>query len=832
MGVIPVELFELITSFLSRAEVKQLRLVCKEFETKVSSEYFKNVVVPFRSELYSELNRNAYGKLIQSPANLFTNGMRIFKDFGPHILRFALSLELDEDDLAYPPIKPVQQAVPAFWGIYRWPHENYHRYTELEDLEETADELNGMKEALNCLTKVTNLGLCCDPGLGFLLGPDQTARRSAAARKPVFSVQDWRRDEPRIMPDNPPLTFSHLNKPPKAATRAPLSGSSRFMHRLLENMASEAGYTPEQQEEAIRLMLDTEHTTLQGMDLDERIAAVNADERLSGVSHRRRDSNSWESFSIPDVFDWPLAPTNLSRPQKELLLELEWAHRALIQSFVICLIDNLVTDHFNNVTTLTIAKIPSGHLNMLARHDLWLSLPNLKNVSLGVIADWRRVHKTDVGFIQDTQVNPVKAVGKTFELLNRFIGSQKNIESLRFEWICGGEFAPSRYQRNQYVLPAPFMSDPELMASPRGAMDTTDPLLALPHIKHLSLTNCWVSPHVFTQVIRKLALWSLEKLELESVSLSGPPTLMPQPPLWQQQQLIPHHANTNHVNFAADWTFQLDTNLGDGVNVNPLPDAVDLNGNGGHDGGHPMAGHVDDMDSMWLLPDPQQTPQVDWDVPDADPNPEEEPQAIIVGRQWATWSAILDHFSPGPKLCDILSQPEKDARRVALPDILESMATYVPAVSQLRRDQRRYKLKHLSLKSCGYAALDVHHLHTRAIALPDRPALFEIGGSGEGGISSAMQQTKEKLLARVCLYARPKEIDQLERAFGMVFGWHGIYDEKTTEDAIADGFECPGMGRFSGKILGRSAADTWVDDDSDGSAAAGACASGSSSDEL
>jgi hypothetical protein len=88
---LPVEIFELITCYLSRREIRDLRLVCREFEAKVSAQYFRNVVVPFRSELYGRLSRDDNLPLRNPAASLFSNGMRIFQSFGPHILRRRLS---------------------------------------------------------------------------------------------------------------------------------------------------------------------------------------------------------------------------------------------------------------------------------------------------------------------------------------------------------------------------------------------------------------------------------------------------------------------------------------------------------------------------------------------------------------------------------------------------------------------------------------------------------------------------------------------------------------------------------------------------------------------
>lgn len=48
-------------------------------------------------------------------------------------------------------------------------------------------------------------------------------------------------------------------------------------------------------------------------------------------------------------------------------------------------------------------------------------------------------------------------------------------------------------------------------------------ILMLPHVKKVSLKNCWCSPLVFLYAMKKMARNSLEELKLESLSLSGAP---------------------------------------------------------------------------------------------------------------------------------------------------------------------------------------------------------------------------------------------------------------------------------------------------------------------
>ncbi|PTB51074.1 hypothetical protein M431DRAFT_93107 [Trichoderma harzianum CBS 226.95] len=768
MAQLPVEIFEIITRYLSRADIQALRLVCREFEAKVSAQYFRNVVVPFRSELYTNLDRDENNVIA---SRLFSSGMRIFESFGPHILRFALSLELDEFTLAYPPVKPAQEAVPAFWGIYRWPHETYHRYTDLEGLEQTADETDSMKKALRCLTKVTNLGLCCDAGLGFLVGPDQ-AQRKISNPDPVFGTRDWRPDG-RSRNHEATVTVSDFNGVPRDLTNA-TAQHDNFKRRILEKMIADAGFAGFYVHEAIDLLLETEGVTISNIDFDEREAIWAANHHANPLPpiparHRRtadtlaQQEREQEQAAAQEANSrQPLIPTNLTRAQKELLLELEWAHRAMIQSYVISIIDNAGDGCFRNLTNVTIAKIPSAHIHIFCRKELWESLPCVKNVSIAVIADWRKISKPSPGVVADTHMSPVEAVPKAYKLLNDYIGRRDTIENVHFEWICGGEFARGPYQRGQYILPAPFVESADMMSAPDGAKDT-DKLLAMPFVKHFSLKNCWVSPHVLMQTIRSMALRSLDKLEFESVSLSGPPVYPLQP-----------------------------------GNV-PQP-ALD-------DGGIPPAlfqGLVGPMAGGPVAPPPIFPPVA---MPMQMLLPEEQQPERLAMPDLFTWSGFCEHFSPSIKMRYLPRFRESagvDGDTTVRPEELSlphpNKDSFLPYADQLNADEAQYNLSSISFKSCGYVFIDLRTLEIRALLPPEGQAAHAFANSLRHDMFHSMQYCKDKLLGRILPYMLTSEVKTLEQIFLMDHGWSKVYPSHVCDDAIADGFEMPGLGRFSGTL--------------------------------
>lgn len=121
---LPVEIFERMMRGLSRADVLNLRLVSREFEKKVSRFVFRDVVVPFRPQIY-RATLHSSGKL--SPVNALVesmtsqkeksreprnneglynvsynindalyDGLKVFEAWGSHIQKFAMTFDIDQ----------------------------------------------------------------------------------------------------------------------------------------------------------------------------------------------------------------------------------------------------------------------------------------------------------------------------------------------------------------------------------------------------------------------------------------------------------------------------------------------------------------------------------------------------------------------------------------------------------------------------------------------------------------------------------------------------------------------------------------------------------------
>src|SRR5215469_1946006 len=198
MQRLPSELYASIMSYLSRDDIKAMRLTCKEFEHHVSHALFENVVVPFNTEIYGMLQATqntkvdvkGKGKAKSGDANstglswqnandddIYTgHGINVFKGFGPHIKKYGMSFEVSEESLANPPLKGTREAHQTYWGEYDWPYQEYQRFDEVAGLETAADETFKMKTAFSFLKEVKELALSIDSGLGYLHGPDTCLR--------------------------------------------------------------------------------------------------------------------------------------------------------------------------------------------------------------------------------------------------------------------------------------------------------------------------------------------------------------------------------------------------------------------------------------------------------------------------------------------------------------------------------------------------------------------------------------------------------------------------------------------------------------------------------
>lgn len=695
-----------------------------------------------------------------------------------------MSFEIDPEKLANPPVKCDQEAIVSFWGIYRWPYKNYNRYSQLEGLEQTADETRSMAKALTFIKNAKELGLSIDGGLGWLAGPDVNQRVLARGQKlSVFG-------ESKFLPE-PEKILSKQPREKRAESRAAQPGS---MRAAFERMLQEAGYLGENLEPSIRMMLENEageennqwesrpwdNLAARSAGIDNLPARVTGTENWRVLTRRRgniiaemaaaldEDATSQQNSSYSDEEEddgqlvpsiafsckakakaetVPLKPNDLTSAQREMLLEMEWAQEAFLQSYVIAIIDNKMT--FENIEALNLARLPSRHLSILRREDFWESLPHVKKLSMGIIPDWRKVVKEETSWVQDTRIVPSLSVAGVYQLLTQQISERKKITDLHLEWLCGGEYDIGLFARNQHVMAAPLVSEAIHMVN----RAQEHPILKLPHIQHLSLKNCWVSPHIMSEFLMSLRGKALQSLTLDSVSLTASIAPNAQPAPLTQAGVAQNPPNPLIV--------QNQQNAGGLPNINNLFAAnAPL-------GGAPAIVQVAQNAPAQPPPAPlvnnQQAPASDWLQP---PPP-------------GSWAELIDRLTPGITLADLRYSRD-------------TLGPEPPAKNPT-------ELTKFALQSCGYVRLpldfdqtiiDPAHAHT---PLPTHIT------KRIADLDPFMMKSHDANLGVVVNYISAAESATLQNAWNMTTDW-GTSHPELLADSRADGVLHAGRGRISGLI--------------------------------
>ncbi|KAF2277226.1 uncharacterized protein EI97DRAFT_432825 [Westerdykella ornata] len=517
-GRMPTELYELVASYLNRDDIKSMRLVCREFDRHVSQVLFKTVVVPFNAEIYGMIREQKAalnGKLDdlswsngEDDSYYLGHGLNVFKGFGKHILRFGMSFEVSEEMLQNLPEKKETESRTSFWGTYEWPYAEYKRFAAIAGLENTADETPKMKTAFSELKKVQELALSVDSGLGWLNGPDRSLRALFKRRSPKVFGSDATVPDRRTQAQDELWSYieschREKNLDPKRACLYKMDTTGLFLN------PDPLDYRPSAEQPQVPYF--------EPYILREASDATD-DDKLSLASPFAGTGVLFTANSDPENSpsrDWPaLAPAQLTKAQKEWLLETEWAQKAFLLSYMLAVIDNATT--FNLVHTLHISRISDRYLDLLDRADFWDALPNLKKVILRAIPTWRTVRTDEAGFAKDTTIDPSGGVDSFYNLLQKRI-CPRHISHLGVGWATGGEHAEGVHARNQHLLPAPLL--PRHLCTSLNQKTIDSGLLLFPYVGSLTLENCWIMPSVLEQFVKQHDSLNLEHLELDSVSL-------------------------------------------------------------------------------------------------------------------------------------------------------------------------------------------------------------------------------------------------------------------------------------------------------------------------
>ncbi|KAI9849872.1 MAG: hypothetical protein M1837_000086 [Sclerophora amabilis] len=644
-----------------------------------------------------------------------------------------------KETLSTPPEKGTQEVYDTFWGTYEWPFKFYHRYALCAGLEFTADETRSMTTAFSELSRVKELGLSMDNGLGWLCGPDVSERTKILKTKPyVFgrsrSIPDvkekeqqdaWRQvlkkrkddqrkertkkelemraiyrnmragfnSSPLISPATNTVTATAVPTNPAVTTGATSASSMTPLMDLASSGESSDDV----------LMVDPEEYSSSDDSLTHESALMYAG---------HEDKSKWEQFN--SLSNPAFIPNNLTEAQKEWLLETEWAQRAFLASYTLAIIDN--RQIFQAVHSLNIARLSSRHISVLERKDFWATLPNLNTLSLFVIPDWREISKHGTSFISTVPIEPSSAVSRVHGILEQYISPLASVKTLRIGWVGGGESAPGYFARNRHILSAPIVP----LSFDLLDVSKPFPLLALPHVENLTLSNCWVSPRALIAFVRNLKYKGLRTLKLDSVSLTALPRL--------GLVNVPQEA------------------------ANPPPQPGP---------GVPVVGN-NFIAGAWNIP------VEGADHPPVDPLKEQ--------FRAGSWIEVIEALTPGITLARLKWD--------------NGLTTRLP-----RRNN--YNLQLIELSSCGYVRIGLqwnqasvdppHHTRLPASAMSKRRT----------DLAPLMMTTNDSMLGTIVDYIRPLEMKTLRVIWGMQSGWA---EDRKKYEPCEDGWPVGGTGRFTGSV--------------------------------
>lgn len=836
MRTVPSELYRGIMDYLSRDDIKAMRLTCKEFENEVSHALFANVVVPFNTEIYGMLRATQNGFIdvkgkgkakarSSNSANMIWQnandddiyegqGINVFKGFGRHIKKYGMSFEVTEDTLAKPPLKGTRQAHRSYWGIYDWPYQEYKRFDEVAEMENAADETFKMKTAFSYLTDVKELALSIDSGLGYLHGPDVSLHsRIFNSRPAVFGTS-------RPIPDRKQQAAIQFWNALKAVysdrtanpSRADLKHASILglktpsLSRLEWSYLVNAGHNALSRHARMPYLpqnLLNHHKNASGDSEEPRQSPGNGKKplKLDGKYNAANVSDCipFESGLIffadgsteVDLENEPVVPANLKKLQREWLLETEWAQLAFISSYMVAIVDNPHT--FRNVHTMNFARLSSRFLMSLCRQDFWSSLPNIQNIKLHVIPDWRDVVKDSAGFVETPSVAPSVANLAFGRLLSDIIAPMKQLKSLEVGWAAGGERETGMFARNRNLMPAPVLPHDWTINMLAGDNDLAQRMIWFRYVEHLALTNCWITPGAVQVLIRKHQNDALQKLTFDSVSLTAIPRNGGQQNPNVQAAVAAAANNLPWV--PINWPGVPAVAQAAGQQQQPAgaaqaPAGVQNAAPPGAANNWPQFAIQAGGPPINLAAFPAAPAPAPAFVPVQPPAPVPAPAlatntataansapAWLGPHREGSWPWLLDKISPGITLKD-------HGSRVCPESIITDTS----------------RLRTLEFRSCGYAKLALQRFDQSAIEDPNvarPPAQSPWFFSRGKALGPAMMKSGDALLGEVVPHLGVAEQQALVNGWEMVVGWGS---EGEREEPTFDGCLEGGTGRFSGVV--------------------------------
>ncbi|KAL1650685.1 hypothetical protein SLS58_000803 [Diplodia intermedia] len=482
---IPQEMFDHVAGYLSRDDLKALRLTSRLMRTRATGVLFKTVVIPFHSGMFCEELR-AEMSTYTGKGKSKSTAINVFKSFGHLMQRFGVSCGVDEE----------QTLTKSYWGTYYWPADpNTYDETPVSAVE----EVMGMKEALAEMGKLKELALSIDSGLGWLPGPDKSIQSQiihnhislfpgayglpSRSTQAQYELWDYVKSQYATSGQLWDLARSRLY-------RLECAGYS-----VLQNPITFSGVPSELQYVDRRTLMEA--TPLGG----EPVESCSS----NGLLVTALDADHTQSCS-----SYPILPGRLTDPQLAALMRAQWAQESLKDAFIIGVIDS---ETCRAVKNLNLACLPGRCLEDFDRPDFWKALPCLETLKIMVMGEIAtlRYHNDK---LQHRYVDMSRAVVPFKSLLLSQIAGCDSIKNLHIGWASGGEQATGMFARNTNLLPAPFLDD-ELPPSPY----MMDNILVFPHVQHLTISNSWMTPRALEYIVAAHREYRLQKLTLDSISL-------------------------------------------------------------------------------------------------------------------------------------------------------------------------------------------------------------------------------------------------------------------------------------------------------------------------
>ncbi|KAJ9664774.1 hypothetical protein H2198_000120 [Neophaeococcomyces mojaviensis] len=525
-----------VLEYLSSAEVRNLRLVCKSIAEDLEPYVFRSVVTKFGPPMFNL----SLGMSQDSKIDLNASDSMLRK-YGPDINKFGIAFEYDSHGLANAPFKTTETTVNAWFGRYRWPVKEYPYFPPLRKIDQILDDDRRLlTQALRRLTNCSELALSLDSGHGWLEGPDVSDlalyRQQSQGGSRVFgktfratdkSYKDGLRQLFRWAQINTiNETIKHLTTPDgqntedldrlraivirdydsfRLQTQQP--DFERHLHTGgvvsdgTQNNTQNQPANPQNNNNVPHLANAFQNLFNASVNVP---ASLRARRQWNGLSRPQRkvikSSSEKDKLSIqpqwPLIFSgynlsaesrgdtnfiqsrvatpsaFPLLPGQLTEAQAQWMMETAWIQRTFLTAYTDAV--RLNAQVLKTVHTLNLAKISSGLLPSLSQEAFWSALPGLRKITVLVKPDWRVEHTPgDKLYSSSMPTDPVNASLKFAELLRNCVAKLENLYTLHIGYVGGGEHQCGLYGRNQHVLPAPLTNNPrEWLLAYYGAMST------------------------------------------------------------------------------------------------------------------------------------------------------------------------------------------------------------------------------------------------------------------------------------------------------------------------------------------------------------------------